>query len=257
MKREKDSLEKYRGDTLFERREQIQPHASYAYEKERNRVVREGRIDLLESALQVMPDGTAGTLSKDTLRNQKNMLIAAITMFTRYAMDGGLPEELAYAMSDSYILMGEECSTIEEIDRLYCRAFREYTYAVAEKGNRHYRAQIDAAIHYIVIHLHEKITLETVADAVGMSPCHLSRVFRKETGMSIVDYVQWERVEAAKHMLIYSDATLSAISQYLYFSTQSYFIRIFKKYVGITPGQYRQSYREDDWSTTERIIKDE
>ncbi|MGF0033868.1 helix-turn-helix domain-containing protein [Bariatricus sp. SGI.154] len=244
----KDFLEIYRESSLFERREQVQPHMSYAHEKERHRVIKEGRIDLLDSALQIPPDGTAGILSKDALRNQKNMLIAAITMFTRSAMDGGLPEELAYAMSDSYILMGEECSTVEEIDRLYNHAFREFTYAVARKGNRHYRAAIDSAIHYIAIHLHEKITLEMVADAVGMSPCHLSRVFRQETGISMVDFVQQERIEAAKHMLIYSDATLSAISQYLYFSTQSYFIRIFKKHVGMTPGQYRQSYRENgEW----------
>ncbi|MDO4337403.1 MAG: AraC family transcriptional regulator [Eubacteriales bacterium] len=248
MNTKQHSLEMSRINTLFDRREHTCPHMSYANEKVRHRVIREGRLDLLDSALQLPPDGTAGILSKNALRNQKNMFIAAITTFTRAAMDGGLEEELAYAMSDSYIQMGEECSSVEEIEKLYDRAFREYTYAVAEKGNRHYSAKIDAAIHYIVIHLHEKITLESVAEAIGLSPCHLSRVFRQETGESIVDYVQKERVEAAKNMLIYSDATLSAISQYLYFSTQSYFIRIFKKYTGITPGQYRKYYREgSEW----------
>ena len=108
--------------------------------------------------------------------------------------------------------------------------------------NRHYSSKIEAALHYITIHLHEKITLENAADAVGLSPCHLSRIFKKEVGMSIVDYVQKERVEAAKHMLVNSDETLASISQYLYFSTQSYFIRIFKKYTGVTPGQYRRSH---------------
>ncbi len=244
----KDLIGAYREQTLFDRREQAQPHMSYAHEKERHRVIREGRVDLLDAVLQIPADGTSGILSRDGLRSQKNMLIAAITMFTRYAMDGGLPEELAYAMSDSYILKGEECSTDEELDRLYVQAFREFTYAVAKKGNRHYRSQIEAAVHYIEIHLHEKITLESVADAAGLSPCHLSRIFKQETGMSMVDYVQKERVEAAKHMLIYSDYTLAAVSQYLNFSTQSYFIRIFKKYVGITPGQYRKSYREcEEW----------
>ena len=90
--------------------------------------------------------------------------------------------------------------------------------------------------------LHEKVTLEKVAEAVGLSACHLSRIFKKEVGTSMVDYVQKERVEAAKHMLVNSDETLAAISQYLYFSTQSYFIRIFKKYTGVTPGQYRRRH---------------
>ena len=84
--------------------------------------------------------------------------------------------------------------------------------------------------------------MEAAAEAVGLSDCHLSRIFKKEVGMSMVDYVQKERIEAAKHMLVNSDETLAAISQYLYFSTQSYFIRIFRKYTGMTPGKYRRDY---------------
>ena len=244
MNKKTDFLKAYREDSMFERRELAQPHMSYAYEKEKYRVIlneiREGRVDLLDSVARIPPDGTEGILSKDALRHQKNMLIAAITIFTRYAMDGGLPEELAYAMSDSYILKGEECTSAEELGKLSDRAFREYTYAVAR--NRHYSSKIEAALHYITIHLHEKITLENAADAVGLSPCHLSRIFKKEVGMSMVEYVQKERVEAAKHMLVNSDETLASISQYLYFSTQSYFIRIFRKYTGMTPGQYRRSH---------------
>ena len=240
MNKKTDFLKAYREDSMFERRELAQPHMSYAYEKEKYRVIREGRVDLLDSVTRIPPDGTEGLLSRDALRHQKNMLIASITIFTRSAMDGGLPEELAYAMSDSYSLKGEECASVEELDRLNDRAFREFTYAVAR--TRHYSSKIEAALHYITIHLHEKITLEKVAEAVGLSVCHLSRIFKKEVGMSMVDYVQKERVEAAKHMLANSDETLAAISQYLYFSTQSYFIRIFKKYTGVTPGQYRRSH---------------
>ncbi len=57
MKMNKDFLEIYRESSLFERREQVQPHMSYAHEKERHRVIKEGRIDLLDSALQIPPDG--------------------------------------------------------------------------------------------------------------------------------------------------------------------------------------------------------
>lgn len=242
MEKKQDFLEAYRGHSLFERRELAQPHMSYAFEKEKYRVIRDGRVDLLDSVSRLLPDGTEGILSKDALRYQKNMLIATVTVFTRSAMDGDLPEELAYAMSDSYILMGEECTSAMELNELSDRAFREYTYAVAARKKRHYSGKIEAALHYITIHIHEKITLEAVAEAVGLSDCHLSRIFKKEVGMSMVDYVQKERIEAAKHMLVNSDETLAAISQYLYFSTQSYFIRIFRKYTGMTPGKYRRDY---------------
>lgn len=231
---------------LFRRREEAQPHMSYAHEKIRYRVITEGRIEELDESLQVPPDGTTGILSDNELRHQKNMLIAAITMFTRAAIDGGLPEELAFAMSDSYIRNGEKCTCSLEVQQIYMRAFREFTCAVAEKGKQHYSAKIEAVIHFVHVHLHEAVTLEKAAAAVGLSACHLSRVFRQETGISLVDYVQKERVEAARHMLIYSDYTLAVISEYLNFSTQSYFIKIFKKHTGMTPAQYRKYYREEE-----------
>ncbi len=228
---------------LFQRREKTEPHMSYAHEKERYRVITEGRCDLLEEVLKIPPDGTAGTLSRDPLRDRKNLFIAAITTFTRAAMDGGLSEEKAFAMSDTFIWKGEDCRTFEELHKLYLQAFKDFTYAVSEEKKRRYSALIEDVFQYIHIHLHEKITLEQAAEASGVSACHLSRIFKKETGESFVDYVQKKRVEAAKHMLIYSDYTLAAISEYLHFSTQSYFIRIFRKHTGMTPGQYRKYYK--------------
>ena len=47
-------------------------------------------------------------------------------------------------------------------------------------------------------------------------------------------------------MLIYSEYSISEISEYLYFSTESYFIRIFRKYMGTTPARYRKYYREQE-----------
>lgn len=244
MNKTRDAVEIIREYQLFRRREETQPHMSYAHEKERYRIITEGRTDRIEEVLKIPPDGTAGILSRNELRNRKNHLIAAITMFTRAAIEGGLPEETAFAMSDSYIQNGEECTSEADVDYLYHLAYREFTRAVAEKGKYHYSTVIREAMHYADIHLHEKITLEQIARSVGISPCHLSRVFKRETGMSIVCYIQKQRVEAARYMLIYSEYTASEISEYLHFSTQSYFIRIFQKYYHMTPAHYRKYYRE-------------
>lgn len=244
---QQDSITRMREGRLFARREDGQPHISYATEKLGHQVIRDGRVDQIETILNLPVTGTSGVLSTDAVRNGKNMFIAAITSFTRAAMDGGLPEELAYAMSDSYIMASEASKDGEEIHELYVRAFREFTEAVAKEKGRRYSARTESVIHYIQIHLHENISLADAAAAAGISPCHLSRAFRAETGQSIVDFIQQERIKAAKNMLIYSDATLAAISQYLAFSTQSYFIKIFKKYEGITPGEYRRQYQASSW----------
>ena len=73
MNKKTDFLKAYREDSMFERRELAQPHMSYAYEKEKYRVIREGRVDLLDSVTRIPPDGTEGLLSRDALRHQKNM----------------------------------------------------------------------------------------------------------------------------------------------------------------------------------------
>lgn len=235
------SAEILREFELFKRREDAQPHMSYAHEKLRYKIITEGRIELLDEVLQIPPDGTPGVLSKNELRNEKNMFIAAITTFTRAAIEGGLPEEIAFAMSDGYIQTCENYHTVDDISRLHHRALREFTLAVAEHGNRCYNRYIEDAIRYILVHLHEKIVLEDIAEAVGISACHLSRVFKNATGQSVVDYIQKERVRAAGNMLIYSKYTMAEISEYLHFSTQSYFIKMFKKHMGVTPGEYRKN----------------
>ena len=233
---------------LFNRREQCLHHMSYTHEMIRHKVIKEGRTDLIEQVLKTSPDGTGVILAKNDFLHWKNMFIASVAGFTRYSIEGGLQEELAYAMSDSYILKSEDCHSVEEINLLYKQAFRDYTYAVSQEGNKQYCVLITNAIEYITIHLHEKITLESAAEAIDISAGHLSRIFKKETGMSFVDYIQKERVKAARNLLIYSNFTLTEISQYLHFSTQSYFISIFKKHFGITPGQYRKHYtKENTW----------
>lgn len=229
---------------VFNRREESSPHISYAHEKERYRIVAQGRIDELEQSLTIPPDGTPGRISLDELRNMKNMLITAITLFTRAAMDGGVDEELAYSLSDSYILNGEACKNANDIHQIYLRAYREFTTLVAENKKVQYSPSIEAALRYVYIHLHENITLENTAQAVGISRCYLSRLFKKESGDSFAEYIQKQRIESARHMLIYSKYTTAEISQYLHFSTQSYFIKIFKKYMEMTPEEYKKRYRK-------------
>lgn len=234
-----DSIAQYRESVMFERREKGVPHTSYASEKQAYRIIREGRTDLLKGGLSAQAEGTPGVLSKDRLRNEKNMVIVGVASYTRAAMDGGLPEELAYAMSDSYIMHAEDCRTRGELEEIARRAFREFTEAVArEKGKRRGR-HTEAAIRYVRLHLHEKITLTGAAQAASVSCAHLSRVFQAETGLSFTEFVRRERVEEAKQLLDYTQESLSAISQYLQFSTQSYFVKVFKKVTGMTPGAYR------------------
>lgn len=95
---------------------------------------------------------------------------------------------------------------------------------------------------YIYYHLNEKIRLSDLAQHVGLNTSYLSELFKKETGLTLSDYILQRRIEAASNMLRYSDYTFVEISSTLAYSTQSHFIHVFKKATGMTPRQYRAQY---------------
>ena len=79
-----------------------------------------------------------------------------------------------------------------------------------------------------------------MAEHVGLSAGYFSVLFHRETGLAFSDYVMRQRIETAGNMLRYSDYSSTEISEILAFSSQSYFIRCFRKVYGMTPSEYRR-----------------
>ena len=98
-------------------------------------------------------------------------------------------------------------------------------------------------INYISVHLHEPITLEQLSRHCGLCGRSLSLHFREETGMGIPEYIHREKLHEAEYLLRHTDYSLSEITSYLNYPSQSYFTQIFKKYRGQTPQQYRDRAR--------------
>ena len=84
-----------------------------------------------------------------------------------------------------------------------------------------------------------EISLDDIADTLHISPTYLSHLFRKEVGMCLQDYVNKLRVERAANLLVYSDKSLYDIAVYVHFPNQSYFGKMFKRYMNMTPKAYR------------------
>ncbi len=82
--------------------------------------------------------------------------------------------------------------------------------------------------------------MEDMAARFYMSRPYLSARFRQETGMTLTDFILNEKTEEAKRLLRWSDKTAAAIGAYLGFSSTAHFSRVFKKYAGLTPREYRE-----------------
>ena len=87
--------------------------------------------------------------------------------------------------------------------------------------------------------LNDPIQVTDVAEHIGRSRSYLSGRFKKELGFEIGGFIMRCKLEEAKSLLTYSDKSLIEISNYLCFSSQSYFQNVFKKKYGMTPKQYR------------------
>jgi two-component system response regulator YesN len=92
---------------------------------------------------------------------------------------------------------------------------------------------------YIANHLHVEFSREDLAVYVFFNPAYISRLFRKETGLSLSDYILQERMKKASELLLETDQTVSHIASNLGYGNFSYFARMFKRVYGATPQEYR------------------
>jgi two-component system response regulator YesN len=136
--------------------------------------------------------------------------------------------------------LGTAQSTAGFLKEMFSRCILWRIERSKENGNcvvRNARSYIDEN------YMKSELSLTTVASAVGISPTYLSALFKKETGGTLTDFILGEKTEEAKRLLRYSDRTLSAVSEYLGFSSPGHFSRVFRKYAGTTPNEYRERYR--------------
>ncbi|GLX67756.1 helix-turn-helix domain-containing protein [Paenibacillus glycanilyticus] len=96
---------------------------------------------------------------------------------------------------------------------------------------------------YIAEHLNEELSREQLAAIAFVNPAYLSRLFRKETGMVLTDYILKERMDKAAEQLATTDRSISEIADGLSYGNFSYFARLFRKVHGVTPQEYRKPYR--------------
>ena len=97
---------------------------------------------------------------------------------------------------------------------------------------------------YIDSHIQEKITVKDLANLVHVNEQHLMRIFKKENGQSILEYINERRIVIASNLLKDTDYTINFIADCIGCENYSYFTKIFKKYTGFTPREYRMQFKK-------------
>lgn len=219
------------------------PYTSYAAEQTLMRIVSKGSTAALREWMAAAPAIRPGILSSDQLRQLKNVFIVSATLASRAAIRGGLAEETAFSLSDSYIRKCELMRAPDQIINLQYRMIFDYTERVERvRVGRHPSALATQVANYVQRHLSAVITVDELAAELYMSRSRLCARFKEETGQTLIEFIQREKTEEAKRLLRYTDKTAAAIGAYLGFSSQGHFSRVFKKYAGRTPSEYRERY---------------
>jgi len=98
---------------------------------------------------------------------------------------------------------------------------------------------------YIKTHLYQSLTIEKMARQMYMSPAQFTRFVRRETGQSFVEILTEYRIEETKRLLRETDWSIAAIARHVGFKSSNYFITLFGRRVGCSPGEYRNSSKND------------
>lgn len=118
---------------------------------------------------------------------------------------------------------------------------RVYLDALSQQGQKSMpESMIDKVEMYINSNLAKPLTVDALASMFCLSPDHLTRLFRKKHGKTIIHYITEKRLQLAVELLRQGGLPLNVISATVGYRDYSYFARIFKKRFGITPGEFQQ-----------------
>ena len=190
-------------------------------------------------------------LTYEEVQNIANMLSSLCNYLVEEALDKNLILEM-YKKSlgsnmelDSNFFEGYSVKNIENIKKGISNAMVDAYVSedIYDEDNKKISSTLKPAIDYIYKNKSENITVENMAKVCHISQSYFSRLFSKEMGQSFSNYISKLKIKWAKDILEESDMSISQISDELGFNEPGYFIKIFKKYEGMTPSVYRKYYK--------------
>lgn len=231
---------------LYDTRESGKTHTPFALERALCTAIELGDEAAMDRAIaDYMVHGfVVGTMSGDRLRQVKYWAVATVAIAIHYAILGGLDETDAYHLSDAYLREVDRLDTMDAcIDCLRRRATELVRAVASAKSGTLLSSPVRRCVHYIHIHLHEKMPLPLLASEAGLSKDYLGVRFKREMGVSVHAYILQQRLQASLPMLL--DGTgCRRIAYDLGFADESHYIAAFRKQYGCTPAQYRRVHTD-------------
>lgn len=170
----------------------------------------------------------------------KSRVVELASLLSRAAIEGGASADTILKINNMFLKSVQQILSLEDL----CYKLQELVEIFTEsifvtpphaKNNE----IVKKAMAYISENFSSNITLEDVARHVHLNPAYFSTIFKQSCGSSFKEYLNMVRIEESKRLLANTDYSVVDIAVATGFMDQSYFSKVFKKYTGLTPKQYR------------------
>ncbi|MBQ7874599.1 MAG: helix-turn-helix transcriptional regulator [Oscillospiraceae bacterium] len=216
----------------------------YNYENEMLQAVTQGQYQKAVLMLSSLNSLSFERRLSDPIRNIKNYCIITNTLLRKSAENGGVHPFYLDRMSSDYALKIEQIQSTSAAQELITDMFRSYCRLVRKHTMKRYSPPVQRAITTIDSDLTANLTLNALATMQNLSPSYLSALFSQETGQTLTEYVNQKRVKLAMRLLATTKLQVQTVAQHCGILDVHYFSKVFKRAVGLTPKQYRESQQK-------------
>lgn len=179
-----------------------------------------------------------------TSKDSKIMIASATVLRTltrKAAENAGVHPTIIDSISQTYAQRTYAMTSNVELKKMLGDMVFEYSELVRITLAENFSPLVRKAADYIKLHLSHNIQLLELADVVGVSTAYLSRIFKKETKLSVSQYIAKKRCEKAAELLQTTDISVQEISNYVGYLDNNYFVKVFKSQYGMVPSAYRKN----------------
>ncbi len=215
---------------------------SYPIEKERELLLSISQGDRLEA--QALLNEILGHIFFSSGQDApviKARVLELVVLLSRAALEGGADVEQIFGLNFTYLNQIQRMRSVDEIAVWLSRIMVRFSELVFGMKDVKHAVVMQKALRYINSHYAEEMTLDDVAGAVFLSPTYFSKLFSEEMACRFTVYLNKVRIEKSKLLLKSTDISLVDLAGLVGYEDQSYFTRVFKRIVGISPGRYRES----------------
>jgi len=179
-------------------------------------------------------------IPSDPLRSRKNLTFVLNTLLRKAAEKGGVHPLYIDSISEKFAIQIEKTSSIQQLLDLQNKMLSDYCDVVKKFSLKNFNYSVRKAIEFIRISLYQDLSLDMISNSINANPFELSRQFKKETGKTIIEYINKQRVNEAIYIMENQNISITSVAGMVGYNDINYFTKVFKKIKGITPSEYRK-----------------